>query len=101
VINAERTAGLRRLFLYKLLHYPVQTFRLLRRFTRYMPLRDVVHLIVKPFLGNKQGPTKNEVLSRAIEYPAMKDAAGDFTNLPDALIVRAINTETTKSARDL
>ena len=41
VINAERTAGFRRLFLYKLPHYPMQTFRLLRRFLRYMPLRDV------------------------------------------------------------
>ena len=84
MINAERTAGLRQLFLYKLLHYPVQTFRLLRRFMRYMPLRDVVHLIVKPFLGNKQGPTKNEVLSRAVEHQAMKDAAAEFTTLPDA-----------------
>jgi radical SAM superfamily enzyme YgiQ (UPF0313 family) len=101
VINAERNAGLRRLFSYKLLHYPVQTFHLLRRFMRYMPLRDVVHLIVKPFLGNKQGPTSNEVLSRAIEYPAMKDAAGDLTNLPDVVIVRAINNQTIKGARDL
>ena len=84
MINAERTAGLRRLFMYKLLHYPVQTFRLLRRFMRYMPLRDVVYLIIKPFLGNKQGPTKNEVLSRAVEHQAMKDAAAEFTTLPDA-----------------
>jgi radical SAM superfamily enzyme YgiQ (UPF0313 family) len=86
VINAERTAGLRRLFLYKLLHYPVQTLRLLRRFMRYMPLRDVVHLIVKPFLGNKQGPTNNEVLSRAVEHRAMKDAAASLTNVPDILL---------------
>jgi anaerobic magnesium-protoporphyrin IX monomethyl ester cyclase len=99
VINAERTAGFRRLFLYKLLHYPVQTFRLLRRFTRYMPLRDVIHLIIKPFLGNKQGPTKNEVLSRAVEHPAMKDAAAHLTTLPDALLENiAINKEATKSA---
>ena len=59
-------------------------FVLLRRFMRYMPLRDVVHLIVKPFLGKKQGPTKNEVLSRAVEHQAMKDAAAEFTTLPDA-----------------
>jgi len=39
-----------------------------------MPLRDVVYLIVKPFLGQKQGPTKNEVLSRAVEHGAIKDA---------------------------
>jgi len=57
-INAERTAGLRRLFRYKLTHYPIQTFRLLRRFMRYMRFRDVVYLIIKPFLGQKQGPTK-------------------------------------------
>jgi hypothetical protein len=100
VINAERTAGLRRLFLYKLLHYPVQTFRLLRRFTRYMPLRDVIHLIIKPFLGNKRGPTKNEVLSRAVEHPAMKDAAAELTTLPDALIENVVmNKEALKSAR--
>ena len=55
---------------------------------RYMPLRDVVHLIVKPFLGNKQGPTKNEVLSRAVEHQAMKDAAAEFTTVPDASIAR-------------
>src|SRR5262249_20893886 len=66
VINRERNAGFRRLFAYKLLHYPMQTVRLLRRFLRFMPLRDVVYLIVKPFLGMKKGPTKNEVLSRAV-----------------------------------
>ena len=99
VINAERTAGLRRLFLYKLLHYPAQTFRLLRRFTRYMPLRDVIHLIIKPFLGNKRGPTKNEVLSRAVEHPAMKDAAAALTTLPDVPFENvARNNEPPKSA---
>ena len=86
VINKERTAGLRRLFGYKLTHYPLQTMRLLRRFLRYMPLRDVVHLIVKPFLGQKTGLTKNEVLSRAVEHRALKDAAADFTNVPDHLL---------------
>ncbi|MEO8429772.1 MAG: radical SAM protein, partial [Verrucomicrobiota bacterium] len=57
LIHETRSAGLRRLFRYKLLHYPVQTFRLLRRFLRYMPVRDVVYLIVKPFLGKKKGAT--------------------------------------------
>jgi anaerobic magnesium-protoporphyrin IX monomethyl ester cyclase len=90
VINAERAAGLRRLFLYKLTHYPVQTYRLLRRFLRYMKLRDVIYLIIKPFLGNKKGPTKNEVLSRAVEHRALKDAAADLTNVPDALLDRMI-----------
>src|SRR3989449_7481439 len=75
VINAERRAGLRRLFLYKLAHYPVQTFRLLRRFLRYMPVRDVVYLILKPFLGKGRGATKSEGLSRAAEHGALKDGA--------------------------
>ncbi|MBI3786127.1 MAG: B12-binding domain-containing radical SAM protein [Deltaproteobacteria bacterium] len=83
VINAERSAGLKRLFRYKLTHYPVQTFRLLRRFVRHMPLRDVLYLLVKPFLGQQQGPTKNEVMSRAVEQSAAKDAAALFTQVAD------------------
>jgi radical SAM superfamily enzyme YgiQ (UPF0313 family) len=83
VINDVRRAGLRRLFGYKLLHYPVQTFRLLRRFLRYMPVRDVVYLIIKPFLGKKKGATKSEVLSRAVEHGEMKDSAALFTQLSD------------------
>ncbi|MBI4516937.1 MAG: B12-binding domain-containing radical SAM protein [Deltaproteobacteria bacterium] len=84
VINAERNAGLRRLFGYKLMHYPLQTLRLLRRFTRHMKLRDVGYLIIKPFLGNKSGPTSNEVLSRTVEHGARKDAAAALTQVPDA-----------------
>jgi anaerobic magnesium-protoporphyrin IX monomethyl ester cyclase len=91
VINRERTAGFRRLFLYKLLHHPKQTIRLLRRFLRFMPLRDVVYLVVKPFLGVKRGPTRNEVLSRVVEYPALKDAAADLTQVADGLLVHVMN----------
>jgi predicted small metal-binding protein len=69
--------------LYKLLHYPVQTFRLLRRFLRYMPVRDVIYLILKPFLGKKKGATKSEVLSRAVEHGAVKDAAAEMTQVSD------------------
>jgi radical SAM superfamily enzyme YgiQ (UPF0313 family) len=83
VINRERIAGFRRLFRYKLFHYPLQTARLLRRFLRFMPLRDVVYLIVKPFLGAQRGPTRNEVLSRAVEHPGMKDAAATLTHVAD------------------
>ena len=83
VIHETRSAGLRRLFIYKLLHYPVQTFRLLRRFLRYMPVRDVVYLIIKPFLGKKTGATKSEVLSRAVEHGEMKDAAAQMTQVSD------------------
>jgi radical SAM superfamily enzyme YgiQ (UPF0313 family) len=91
LINAERSAGLRRLFVYKLTHYPLQTLRLLRRFTRYMKLRDVVYLIVKPFLGDKRGPTKNEVLSRAVEHGTLKDAAASLTQLSDPVLEFVMN----------
>ena len=83
VINDVRRAGLRRLFIYKLLHYPVQTFRLLRRFFRYMPARDVIYLIIKPFLGKRSGATKAEVISRAVEHGANKDAAALLTQVSD------------------
>ena len=88
VINYERTAGFRRLFRYKLRHYPGQTARLLRRFLRFMRLRDVAYLIVKPFLGAGRGPTKNEVLSRAVEHGAFKDAAAELTRVSDELLER-------------
>jgi anaerobic magnesium-protoporphyrin IX monomethyl ester cyclase len=84
VIHAERRVGLRRLIIYKFLHFPMQAFRLLRRFLRYMPLSDVVYLIAKPFLGSGKGPTKAEVLSRAVEHGASKDAAATLTQLTDA-----------------
>jgi len=94
VINAERTAGFKRLFRYKLTHYPLQTARLLRRFLRHMRLRDVVYLIIKPFLGDKRGPTKNEVLSRAVEHGAQKDAAASLTRVADGQLESVVNTST-------
>jgi radical SAM superfamily enzyme YgiQ (UPF0313 family) len=86
VINDVRRQGLRRLFLYKLTHYPLQTYRLLRRFLRHMPVRDVVYLIMKPFLGKNKGATKAEVLSRAVEHAEMKDAAAQLTHLADEML---------------
>ena len=91
VINAERNAGLRRLFFYKLTHYPIQTFRLLRRFLRFMPLRDVLYLLTKPFMGKKRGQTNAEVLSRAVEHGALKDAAAELTQLSDDVLDHVIN----------
>jgi radical SAM superfamily enzyme YgiQ (UPF0313 family) len=88
VINHERTAGFRRLFRYKLRHHPMQTYRLLRRFMRFMKLRDIIYLIMKPFLGKQSGPTKNEVLSRAVEHGDLKDAAAELTRVSDELLER-------------
>jgi radical SAM superfamily enzyme YgiQ (UPF0313 family) len=90
VINRERTAGFRRLFIYKLTHYPIQSFRLLKRFLRFMPLRDVLYLIVKPFLGKKSGQTTAEVVSRAVEHQALKDAAAQLTQLSDDVVTHVI-----------
>ncbi len=98
-INHERQAGLKRLFLYKLRHYPVQTFRLIRRFLRYMPVRDVVYLLIKPFLGKKQGATKAEVLSRAVEHGALKDAAADLTQLTDEVLERVMQESRSERLR--
>jgi len=86
VINKVRQEGLKKLFLYKLTHFPVQTYRLLRRFSRYMPIRDIAYLIIKPFLGQKKGATKAEVLSRAVEHAEMKDAAAQLTQLSDEML---------------
>ena len=88
VINTERNAGFRRLFLHKVRHYPMQTLRLLRRFLRFMPARDVVYLIVKPFLGQKKGATNAEVFTRAVEHREMKDQAAALTLLPDEVLDR-------------
>lgn len=90
VIHRIRSRGIRRLMVYKLLHYPVQTLKLLRRFIRYMPFRDVIYLIVKPFLGKTTGPTKAETLSRAVQHEEMKSAAAEVTQSADEALERAI-----------
>jgi len=89
-INRERTAGFRRVFRYKLTHYPMQTLRLLRRFLRHMRLRDVLYLLVKPFLGNKSGATPNEVLSRTVDHATLKDLAAERTRNSDAQLDAAL-----------
>lgn len=99
VINEVRQAGLRRLFLYKIIHYPVQTVKLLRRFLRYMPLKDVVYLIIKPFLGQKKGATKAEVLSRAVEHAELKDAAAQLTQLSDELLHEVLEASRVERVR--
>jgi anaerobic magnesium-protoporphyrin IX monomethyl ester cyclase len=99
VINRERTAGLRRLFIYKLIHYPVQTLRLLRRFMRFMPLRDVVYLIIKPFVGKQRGATQAETLSRAVEHADLKDSAAAFTQVADAMLEQALVESKVERAR--
>jgi radical SAM superfamily enzyme YgiQ (UPF0313 family) len=85
VIHKIRSVGIRQLLFYKLIHYPGQTLRLLRRFLRYMPFSSVVYLIIKPFLGRKRGATKAEVISRAVEHSESKNKAAALTQLPDTI----------------
>jgi len=81
---------MRRLLLYKLTHYPVQTLRLLRRFPRHMRLRDLFYLIVKPSVGKRSGPTSAETMSRAVEHRELKDAAAALTRVPDRMLEEAM-----------
>ena len=99
VIHRVRAEGMRRLIVYKFLHYPWQTFKLLRRFVRYMPLRDVLYLLVKPFLGDKKGFTKAEVVSRAVEHGDMKSDAADLTQIADEALEHAIRESRAERAR--
>ena len=85
-VHRIRSEELRRLLLYKLFRYPGQMSTLLGRFVRHMPLRDVFYLLVKPFLGSTKGPTRAEVVSRAVEHDEVKSAAADLTQLADAAL---------------
>jgi len=73
--------------------------KLLRRFVRHMPLRDVLYLLVKPFLGSNQGPTRAEVVSRAVEHDEVKSAAAELTQLSDAALEHAIRESRAERAR--
>ena len=98
-VHRIRSEEMRKLILYKFTHFPIQTFRLLRRFLRFMPLRDVVYLIVKPFLGKKAGATNAEVVSRAVEHAEAKSAAADLTSLSDDALELAIAGSKAERAR--
>jgi radical SAM superfamily enzyme YgiQ (UPF0313 family) len=95
IINNIRAKGLRRLMTRKLFLHPIQTFRLMRRFFRYMPLRDIFTLLSKPFRGKQSGATRAEVLSRAVEHGDMKTRAADLTQIADD----KLEAELTKSGK--
>jgi radical SAM superfamily enzyme YgiQ (UPF0313 family) len=98
-VHRIRSEQMRKLLLYKFTRYPLQTFRLLRRFSRYMRLRDVIYLIVKPFLGSNKGATMAETVSRAVEHGDMKGAAADLTLLADDALEHAITASKAERAR--
>ncbi len=98
-VHRIRSEEMRKLLLYKLTRYPIATLKLLRRFTRHMPFRDVLHLIVKPFLGQKAGATKAEVISRAVEHADLKSAAADLTQLADDALENALRSSKAERER--
>ncbi len=80
---------MRRLILYKLLHHPLQISRLLRRLSRNMPLRQVIHLLAKPFLPRKPGATRSEALARAVDEQEMQQAVSDPSGRSDKALEEA------------
>ena len=66
-IHRIRSRELRKLILYKFIHFPMQTFPLPAGSSATCPSRRRL-LLVKPFLGKKSGATKAEVISRAVEH---------------------------------
>ncbi len=76
-IHRIRSKEMRGLLVYKLFRHPLQFYRVVRQFIRNMPLRDVLYLLVKPFLGRQSGETRAEALSRSVEEePAAQAARG-------------------------
>jgi len=98
-IHRIRAEGMRKLILYKLMRYPLQSLRILRRLLRYMPARELIYLLAKPFLGNKSGPTKAELISRAVEHGEAKSVAADLTQMSDHDLELAIANGRAERAR--
>jgi radical SAM superfamily enzyme YgiQ (UPF0313 family) len=99
VIHRIRSEEMRKLIIYKLTRHTRQALKLLYRFFRYMPARDVLYLLFKPFLGQKQGATKAEVISRAVEHADLKDDAAAMTQFADEALDHAIRESRAERAR--
>jgi anaerobic magnesium-protoporphyrin IX monomethyl ester cyclase len=52
-VHRVRSAGYKYLFKYRLMHRPLQTLGLIRKFSRYMTWRDLIRLIMSPFRKKK------------------------------------------------
>jgi radical SAM superfamily enzyme YgiQ (UPF0313 family) len=89
-IERLRAAGMRRLIAYKLIRHPLQVLRLLRLLARNMPLRQVLYLLVKPFLGRRTGATRSAVLARGVDDRQLQRAATDLSRLSDQDLEQAV-----------
>jgi len=62
VVHRARMKGYFYLFVYRIFNRPIQTFKLIRRFSRFMEFSDVVKLLWSPF--------RKKTLTRIPELPA-------------------------------
>jgi anaerobic magnesium-protoporphyrin IX monomethyl ester cyclase len=92
-IHRIRSEELKRLIVYKFLHFPLQAFTLMGRLARSMSVRNILLMLVKPFLGEKKGQTKAETLSRAVEQEEIRSAAADLTQVPDAPLLPSLGPQ--------
>ncbi|MCK5454223.1 MAG: B12-binding domain-containing radical SAM protein, partial [Calditrichia bacterium] len=66
LVNRIRMKGYLRLFGYRILFRPIQTFKLIRKFSRYMKYSDILQLLWSPF--------RRKNLTRKPELPARMEA---------------------------
>ena len=52
-VHRVRISGYKLLFKYRIVHHPLETFRLIRKFSRYMTWYDLIRLILSPFRKKK------------------------------------------------
>jgi hypothetical protein len=73
VVHQARIKGYKQLFVYLLLRRPIATFRLLRKFGRYMTVSDIFKLLWSPF-SKKTKTRKPELpewmIEQGLEAPA-------------------------------
>ena len=67
--------------------------------TPHMAEHELLYLLVKPFLGQRSGATRAEVLSRAVEHDRMKDAAAELTQLTEENLAHVLAESRAERAR--
>lgn len=75
LVNRIRMKGYLRLFGYRILFRPIQTFKLIRKFSRYMKYSDILQLLWSPF--------RRKNLTRKPELPARMEAENLATTVTD------------------
>ena len=99
-VHRIRSEEMRKLILYKFTRYPLQTFRLLRRFVRFMPLRDVLYLVVEAVSRQEGRARPTPRWSRApSSTPTRRAPPPTSRNLSDEALELAIAGSKAERAR--